>query len=451
MNNLKNIEDIYNITPFQETVIHNYQQAPGAGLYLMNLKIRFEGSLDEQVFTESWKNIIRKYPAFRTGFHKGKSGDIFQMVHKNIGFEPEFIDWSDMETNTRHEHFQKLLKKDIQNDYNLKNPPFTRITVIKEPAGTFLMWWRFPQLLMDGWNIPVVLLDFFDFYRKIASSTELSVTPGHSLKEYVQTLKIRDRSEEKTFWKNYLNGYVPADRKDGVRPANENRHIRTDKNISHLYAPIIRLTQKYKLNINTVFQASYMLALMKLGFTPRHDSVCGTTVTDRPMSLEDHHTRVGLYLNILPLRICSMQPGMSFVNWLETFQKEILKALRFSASSENEIKNYCEYPQEKSLFDNIIIFENMPYNQIDFDGLPFRMTGYDFENRPNAKLNLFVWPEENMLLKLIYDRNYHNDKQARNILDEIETILTEWIANEEITLDTIGTKSITPILNEALV
>lgn len=450
MNKFNNIEDIYNVTPFQQTVISNYLKAPGAGLYLMNLKIRFEGSFDKHIFTQSWKNIIRKYPAFRTSFHKGASGTFYQAIQKDVDFEPEFIDWSDIDKHTQNDHFQKLLENDILNDYELKDPPFTRITVINESSGSFLIWWRFPQLLMDGWNIPVVLLDFFDFYRKIASSIPFNIKPDYSLKEYVQTLKTRDKAEEIAFWKQYLAGYKPVHTNISQKIISKNSHIRLDKKISHLYASIVRLTQKYKLNINTVFQASYMLALAKLGFSSRKDSICGTTVTDRPLSLENNHTRVGLYLNILPMRMCSIPDGILFVEWLAAFQKEILTALRFTSGTENEIKDYCGFSHEESLSDNLIIFENMPYNKIDFEGLPFKMSNYDFENRPNAKLSLFVWPEENMLLKLIFDKNYYGEEEAQCLLDEIEYLLNEWTGNESISMEDMKTRSVVATLNEAL-
>ena len=59
------------------------------------------------------------------------------------------------------------------------------------------------------------------------------------------------------------------------------------------------------------------------------------------------------------------------------------------------------------------------------------MTGYNLESRPHYHLSLFVWPGENLELKIIWDLLRFSNEAAYEVLKDIESGLKIFIKNPQ--------------------
>src|SRR5579859_8069999 len=88
-----NVEDIYELSPFQHGVLFHMLYAPGTGVYIEQLTFTLEGSLDVDAFRKAWEHVVGRHPILRTSFHWKEITKPIQVVHKDARFKLEQHDW----------------------------------------------------------------------------------------------------------------------------------------------------------------------------------------------------------------------------------------------------------------------------------------------------------------------------------------------------------------------
>ncbi len=420
----RTIEDIYDLTDVQDRILNECLGAPGGGVHRMDLVFDYEGTVDETLFARSWEHIIRTHACFRTSFHARGMDRPLQVVRNDTRFVYGTIDLLDLTPRDREVAFARLVEEDREKDFDLEKSPIMRLDLVREESGAFRLWWRFPEILMDGWNIPIVIRKFLDAYRALyVEGREPDSPASYPYRDYVAWLKHRDPGREEAFWKEYLQGarFAPAPGK-GAEHSASGRWERTDLGISHLYDGLTRWARDHEITLNALFQGVFFLA-MDDARGGALDLIMGATLADRPLALENAQERVGLYLNTLPVR-CRCGEETSFVDMARRFHREMMALFEVSSSSDRQIRQWCDLPGDAPLYDCMFIFENMPVHEDNYEGLGFRLTGYNFENRPSAPLNLFVWPGKEMNLKVMHDTGLHTSHEVTALLDAMEAMLS---------------------------
>jgi hypothetical protein len=341
----------------------------------------------------------------------------------------------------QEKELQRLVQEDKKKDFKLEKAPLMRIDIIIQDDNLFKIWWRFPEMLMDGWNIPIVIKDFLQFYRSFhVENSPLNDEKVYAYRDYVAWLNMRDVSKEAQFWQRYMKDYVPVKQNtlgkstDSTQTGNTDR---IDLNIADLYEDLSIYAKTNEITLNSIFQGVFFLIMDRIISDGNLDLVIGTTVADRPLALKNAQQRVGLYLNTLPIR-CSCDESMAFNTMARRFHSEMMELFEFTSSSEKEIKNWCGITNDQPLFNCMIIFENMPVNEENYDGIGFKLIDYNFENRPPTSLNFFVWPGKDMNLKMIYDTRIYSANKINTILSDIRNTIQSIVSqSNDITIKSL--------------
>ena len=426
------IDDMYDLTDVQSRILRTCLKAPGEGMHRMNLIFEYDGTLDEALFERSWAYIIRKYTCFRTSFHAGNLPAPIQVVRNDATFHWDIIDLSELPASEREEAFQQMLDADKNRDFLFEKAPIMRLDLVKEGPEGFKLWWRFPEILMDGWNVPLVLRDFLCVYRSLLETgREPEMGFAYPYRDYVAWLRQRDLEREEAFWNEYLQGVLlPRMPQTNTGGASK----RLDLDISHLHEGLLKFAKEHEITLNALFQCLFFLAMDKHHGSGAFDFVMGVTVADRPLELDGIQERVGLYLNTLPVR-CRCEEQTPLISMAQRFHREMMALFGFSSSSDRQIRSWCDLPEDQALFNCMFVFENMPVQEEDYDGLGFHLRGWNFENRPSAPMNLFVWPGHEMNLKLIFDEAVCNEENALSLLGSMESMLVALLANGDLTAE----------------
>lgn len=434
---LNNVEDIYELTDIQSANLSDYLLEQKAGLFHENLVFVFEGSIDNKIFEECWQECLARHSALRTGFYYQNLKQPVQVVFKDFVLPLEIIDWKDVTVEEGFERLAKILEVDKGVRYEMNKAPLMRMQLFKCKSSKYLFSWRFHHIILDGWAFVVVLMDLLELYRRrlgVMDKGTLSV--GYPFKEYVQYRKFRDTSNEQKFWREYLHGLKKQSLMNKILSAhpsnNKIKHGRLDYSLREYYPKLEKTAKVNTLNLNSIFQAIYAL-LISFFSDSGEDIITGQIAADRPLVLKDSESRVGLFVNTVPIR-CQINEEKKFTDWAKELQANILQVFQYAASSEAEIKNWINMDKKEKLFENILVFKNIPIDDDPFAELPFRLVKTSLESHPNYPFQLFIWPDENLELKFIYNTDTYNENSVILFYEGFRKILEFWLEDSQITV-----------------
>lgn len=434
---LNNVEDIYELTNIQKANLKDYLLEEKEGLFHESLVFEFEGIIEKEVFQECWKECILKYSVLRTAFYYQNLKQPVQIVLKDVKLPLEFIDWTDITINDGFNRLVKILEEDKKVRYEMNKAPLMRMQLFQCKSSKYLFSWRFHHIIMDGWAFAIVLMDLLELYRKrLGKEIKGTLPVGYPFKEYVQYRKFRDTSNEQKFWKDYLEGLKRQSTLTKIlltNPEKSNiKHGRLDYSLCEYYPKLEQVIKENTLNLNSAFQAIYALLISYFSDGSK-DITTGQIVADRPLALKDSESRVGLFVNTVPIR-CQIDENKKFTDWAKDLQVNILQVFQYAASSETEIKEWIGIDRENKLFENILVFKNIPIDNHPFANLPFQLIKTSLESHPNYSFQLFIWPDENLEFKFIYNTDSYDEKGILQFLNGFRKLLEIWLREPQTTV-----------------
>jgi non-ribosomal peptide synthetase component F len=109
--------------------------------------------------------------------------------------------------------------------------------------------------------------------------------------------------------------------------------------------------------------------------------------------------------------------------------------LQYESSPLNEVQRWSEVPQDKPLFESIVVFENFPMDGArSFKDRGLNFVNTDFVIRNNFPLTLRVVPGSQLLLKILYDASRFDADGIAGMLAQLETLLRKIIAQPDCAL-----------------
>jgi hypothetical protein len=429
------LEDIYELTWYQAKALLSAER--GEGVFHEQLAFVLLGHIDVDVFRQVWETIVERHTILRTSFHHEGLQKPLQTVHREVELPFELQDWTHIDPAEHDAKFQNCLKEDRLLGFDVTVAPPMRITLVKCSPEKYIFWWRFHHILMDGWSFAIVLDEWLKLYRAYYLKEEpREMPPYYPFKEYVVWRKNRDISREQAFWRKEMAGFVPpkpldlgpaelSNRKVADRTAA--RQNRTDHNLTaEDSAAIWDVVKKEEVTLNGVYQAIWRLMLSR--FSGEKDIITGAAVADRPQIMKDSFYRVGLYINPIPVRY-SIDPEMRFVDYVKKLQSHMADVFDHCSSSEDEIRDWCGIVSDNPIFECIVIYENMPLPNYNFENLDFALGDVFLESRPQFPINFLVFPDPEIKMKIIYDACRFNIDAAASLLQKIHEGLMAFVAN----------------------
>ena len=125
---MKNIEDIYPLSPMQELMLlHSLSEtSAGADGLIEQARYTLRGEIDLTAFKQNWQRIVERHPALRTAFLWEDLKQPMQVVRKDVELPFEEFDLrgvSGVEQRTRLDNF---LRSDRTKGFSLSRAPLMR-------------------------------------------------------------------------------------------------------------------------------------------------------------------------------------------------------------------------------------------------------------------------------------------------------------------------------------
>jgi amino acid adenylation domain-containing protein len=363
---MKNVEDIYPLSPLQQGMLFHSLLAPESGVYVNQCSCTLRGDVDPEAFRETWHRVLGRHSILRTAFLWEGLEEPLQAVRQKVKIPWEYHDWSG--DGTKAEKIERLTA--LRNSHRfqpfaLGKAPLMRFALVKMEEGVHIFLWTFHHLLLDGWSTPLLLQEVFGLYGALRSGTEPRLPAPRPFRDYIGWLQKQDSTAAEAYWRRTLAGFSAPTPLGIDRPstapatgdAYEERGLRVPPETA---SALQAVASRHKLTVNTLVLGAWSLVLGR--YAGEDDVVFGAVVSGRPVDLPGVESIVGLFINTLPARVpLPMQERL--IPWLQGVQTRQVELRQYEASSLSQVQKWSDVPPGVPLFESIFVFENYPLGE----------------------------------------------------------------------------------------
>ncbi|MEA5517927.1 amino acid adenylation domain-containing protein [Limnoraphis robusta] len=434
MNQNKNIEDIYPLSPMQQGILFHTLLSPDSGEYIPQVCLTLTGLLKIELFKQAWEQVITRHQSLRASFHWERREQPFQVIYRQVNLPLYQQDWRNLSADEQQQLLENFLKTDRQHNFNLKKPPLIRLNLIQLTDNIYKLIWTQHHLILDGWSAGLVIKEVLNIYISLLEEQSFSLPKSPPYGEYIAWLSQQDLSTAHKFWKEQLKGFTTP------------TSLRIEKNlnsISHTNQPeeqqvklskpttsaLQLFVQKNKLTLNTIIQGAFAILLSR--YSGEEDILFGATSSGRPVALTGVESMVGLFINTLPVRI--KVPGQAvLISWLNQLQNQQSEALQYEYTSLLEIQKWSDIPAGLPLFKTILVFENYPIDKtLIQQDKTLNIQNVDSVEWTNFPLTILVGLGSELSIKVKYSCHLFEPTTINQFLEHFSILLQEIITHPE--------------------
>src|SRR5271165_973585 len=404
-----NIEDIYELSPLQQSMLFYTLYDPASGVHVEQVCFNVGGDFNDAAFESVWQRLVNHYPVLRTSFHWQDLSKPLQVVHHQARLTIHRQDWREFSELEREEQLDNYLAQDRKAGFDLAKAPLMRLATMRTAEDEHLIVWSFHHILLDGWSEQLVLREFNNLYEAACSGEELLLESSRPYRDYIVWLQAQDLSRAEGFWRRTLQGFAaptplhvdraPAERPHQEPDYGEHRLLLSEALTNSLQA----FTRQHRVTLNTVLQGAWAMLLSRYSGEP--DVVFGAVVSGRPPDLDEVESMVGLFINTMPVRVAASGDAY-LVPWLKDLQASQLEARQYEYTPVAEIQRWSEIPSGVPLFESLLVFENIPdflQSEADDDVDDYDDSGIPLLERTNYPLCVIVLPGSRIEISISYD------------------------------------------------
>ncbi|ONI78024.1 non-ribosomal peptide synthetase [Actinosynnema sp. ALI-1.44] len=433
-NGVRDIADIYELSPIQQGMLYEQLAQPGIGIYVEQLRLEFVGTMHPEHFERAWQLVVDRHPILRSSYHWRKNGTAVQVVHGAATLPLETLDWRDLDEQTQEDRLEASLTAERAAGFDLTDVPLMRSTLIRRGPDKWTFSWRFSHLLMDGWSFTLAIQDFIDNYRLLCRGGHPTAAAGRPYRDYLSWWRDRDTTAAQRFWREELAGYQPVEQLHlggaDVR-AGQPTHAYFERILGDLAPRLTALARAEQLTLATLAQGAWFIVLGR--FLGRTDLACGITMAHRPADLVASGEILGPMIATMPLRR-QLAPTMVLRSWLREFGRHVIEATQHSAVPLPEMQALLDMDPSIPLLQSSVSYENVPMPDFDLTDVGAEMTELGYDGRPHFPITMVIMPGDDMPLRVVYDRRKVGDDVAARFAEEVVSVLTQIIERPELTL-----------------
>jgi len=428
--NVKNIVDLYPLSPMQQGMLYHSIDGGSSGIYLEQYSCRISGTLEVDKFEKAWQWILNRHTILRTGFYWKDLVQPLQAVHESLDLGFQYQDWLGYNSFKQKELFVEFLKEDRDKGFNISTPPLMRLYIHKTKQEEYIFTWSFHHLLLDAWSVEILLGEVFQYYYSNIKKEVLKLEKPTPYRNYIGWLQSQEEKEVKNFWSDYFFDYSGAVSKVELKSEDQklNKFKFSEVEIQlpvELVERLVLFSKQNKITINTILQGAWAILLSRYSGGDE-EVIFGTTASGRTADIENIISMVGLFINTLPVRV-NVVPQSKLLPWLQELHKEQFIARSYEHTSLIKIKEWAGVSGESTLFDSLLVFDKKYNEQSWLD-----QAGLDIEvisnvERTNFPLTVVVNAGGSMPIRIIYDTKILNELQADSLLNHFKNIITGFL------------------------
>jgi Condensation domain len=428
----ENIEDIYELTPVQKGMLFHSLYERESSLYFFNIPIGIRGSLNIEAFKEAWQKVVDRHTILRTAFYWEDTDNPLQIVYKNIKTTLKQYDWRGLEQAEQQELLMSFFNSERKLYFDFSQPCLMRLALIRLADDCYEFVWNIHHIIADGWSCPIILDECLQIYEALCEQKEVRFSPTRPFSNYIDWLQQQNVAETKNFWRKALHGVKAPTPLTFIEneqlPKQEERYDEERIKLSETTTKaLLSFAVQNRLTLATLVHGIWSILLGR--YTCRNNIVYGCTVTGRPVDLAEVESMVGMFINTLPMNV-KLNTEQPLLSWLQDFQNQLVELRYHEYTSLTQIQEWSEVPRSLSMFETIVVVENLPESQslLSWKGnIKFESKATYY--RTNYPLNLVIYPGSEIIVAISYDCRRFDIATITGILNDIQIMLQYIMTN----------------------
>ncbi len=430
------IEDVYPLTPVQEGMLFHTLADPEAGLYVEQFVCRLRGELDVAALGESWRRIVTRHPALRSTIHWTDFDQRCQVVHRRAEPSLDYEDWQELTSSQQDERLEAYIESDRKRGFDTSRPPLSRLAVLRLTADVHQLIWSIHHVVIDGWCLSLLLHEMLDTYEAIRRGCEPVLNPSRPFRDYVAWLNGQADDDAEGYWRRALTGVTSATplavdclssgRCNASPAAVAERETLLPADVT---AALQALGRSGRLTLSTLIQGAWALLLSR--YSGRSDVLFGVTVSGRPPELSGVESIVGMFINVLPLRVSVIEES-DLMTWLREIQATMVDLRRFERIPLSRIQTWSDVPPGMPLFESILIVQNLPFlGSLQERSKQLGIQSGRYLERTHYPLVVTVVPGTELGLKIGFDAHRFDPRTIERMLGHLRIVLEALVVDPE--------------------
>lgn len=434
---MKNVEDIYPLSPPQQGMLFHTLYAPHSGIYCEQLGITLQAPLDVSAFKKAWQHVVERHALLRTAFVWEGLDEPLQIVRQHVEIPWEEHDWQGWPASEQTAKLQALLQADRLRGFELTKAPLMRLTLLRLSSAVVQCIWSYHHLLLDGISNNLILNEVMLYFRAVQQGYTPNLPNPRPYRDYIAWLQGQNLAAAEAFWRQRLTGFIAStplmvDRPKGTDApdADEGSGEYETRLSSETTLALQAFARQHQLTLNTLIQGAWALLLSR--YSGEASVVFGITVSTRPAVLAGSESMVGLFINTLPLRLW-VSPEDQVIPFLKRVQAEQVEARQYDYSPLVQVQGWGEIPRGQPLFESLLVFENYSTEAAPATSKEEKRLGETWwgKERATYPLTLTVAPHTELLLRVGYEFARFDESTIQRLLGHLLQLLKAMIAEPE--------------------
>ena len=439
----KQIETIYPLSPMQQGMLFHSLNAPDSGLYFQQLVIEIQGEFDVPSFQRAWQRVSARHVMLRTAF-SWKQEKQLQVVFPRASTRIIEHDWRGMAADEQRTRLAHFLEQDRQRGFNLSEAPLLRLALIRTRDREYWFVYSHHHILLDGWSNALLLKEVMAYYQAFTRGHDLNLPQPRPYQDYIAWLQQQDFLRAEPFWREAMADFseptplpLEMDPADGL-PGQEARAISFPATFT---TELQQYLAHHRLTLSTFVQGVWGMLLGH--YAGRLDVVFGTTASGRPPEMMGVESMVGLFINTLPVRL-RIRTDIRLRDWLHAFQIDQADARQYELTPLVQVQGWSEVARGVPLFESLLVVENYALDAFESNyedalttqfvsqksnGLQTRILTSAYKT--NYPLLLTVRPEEELMLRITWDRERLSNGTVERLLGSLDAMVRSAVADPD--------------------
>ncbi|KAH8434093.1 nonribosomal peptide synthetase hasD [Aspergillus melleus] len=281
--------------------------------------------------------------------------------------------------------------------------------------------WRVHHSLVDGWSMATLMRDF------AACIDNQKLPPASQFAQVSHAIgKLESESSDRavTFWKEYLDGYLPAQRLRLSPPSDINDYTQADVSYP-LRASVLALEtaaiEKFAVTPATILYAAWGLLLSR--YCSAENIIVGAVLSGRSLPIPGVENVVGPMINTLPLKV-NTDHSLPVQRFIRSVFESLCGILDFHWSPVTLI-------QEASGCKPADLFETLFALQYDFPQSPWESNlvsapkDIRYTEATQVPLTVLLDSSEGKFnVRFLYRKSHFDDRVIQRMMRQFDSVLT---------------------------